>query len=179
MEADGIQTPELELEPVSRACDRPVIDVAAGHPGAEHAAGLEHGVVHQMEIVVPDESAMPGRLIDQQDRHAAETRRRPAFGRAVASKIAKREAGGLRPRDLVTGPADRRLEPAGRRRRGWRSSVGRGLFRLRPMRPFRECPFSGNTQYLNQALRTPVSQGRGMGALEDGCGFSRKGVPAW
>ena len=62
------QPPKLVFEPVDRERQRPVVDVRPRHPRARQAAGLEHRIFQQVRIVVPDEPALPGRLINQQDR---------------------------------------------------------------------------------------------------------------
>jgi hypothetical protein len=77
MEPEGGRPPKLVLDPVGRERQRPVVDVRAGHPGAKQAAGLEHRIVQQVGIVVPDEAALPGRLIGQEHRHHQGARQKP------------------------------------------------------------------------------------------------------
>ncbi len=90
MESDRVQSPKLVLHPVGRGRDRPVVDVRAGHPGAKHAAGLEHRIVQQVEIVVPDKSALPGRLICQDTATTRAAAKSQSVGRRVFSRAGYR-----------------------------------------------------------------------------------------
>ena len=77
MEAEGLKTPDRKLEPIGREGERPVVEVAAGHPDLGQPARLEDRIVQQVNVVVPEESAVPGRLVDQKNRDNQGQRKEP------------------------------------------------------------------------------------------------------
>ena len=94
MEPQGREPPKLVLDPVGGGCQRPVKDVAAGQPGAKQAAGPEHRIVQQVEVVVPDEAALPRRPIGCEDGDHQEHGQNPLGARPAAR--GQRDGGGCR-----------------------------------------------------------------------------------
>ena len=133
MVSERMQAPHIIFKPIDRKRQRPIVDVIAGRPRLCQTVSLKHRVIQQVEIVIPNESALPGRLIRQEycDNEGG--------GREPDSEMLGLQRGGqsrtpvgsLRRSD-VSLAAEASLSPSCRLRQ-LRSSGGNPFFRLRLM----------------------------------------------
>ena len=75
--AGRVKAPHRKLEPIGRVSDRPVIEIASGRPDLDQPAGLDDRIVQQVVVVVPKESALPGRLINKENYDYQSGRKEP------------------------------------------------------------------------------------------------------